>query len=174
MLIFRGESYICVLFVFSAKRRLTPTELLFEVPSLRVSSLNAVNPLRNRSISVQNKSRNRWTSRVRPKQRFCEPCRNWYPPWTPWCQLNLSQTIFVGNFRLESAILHWICYNPISSKRKTSHRIASKSTLKVAKLHLCPTDVGCKIATGTRGITLRGTFSMSHFQPNGAIGSRAM
>ena len=37
MLIFRRKNYICVLFVVSAKRRLTPTELLFEVPSLRVT-----------------------------------------------------------------------------------------------------------------------------------------
>ena len=37
LLIVRCESHIYVLFVFSAKRRLTPTELLFEVPSTRIT-----------------------------------------------------------------------------------------------------------------------------------------
>ena len=34
--IFRCQPHICVLFVFSANRRLASTQLLFEVPSLRV------------------------------------------------------------------------------------------------------------------------------------------
>ena len=63
----------------------------------------------------------------------------------------------------ESLVLHKKLCKPDRSKAKSIRRIASYEDFSIPTVHLCPAQLWLTTPPGAKKITLRGTFSTSHF-----------